>query len=232
MAKHKESQEGQSVGNGIAPYRLEAGRTNRVESHLGTVVIKASQGNVTFDKAHGLMDDKYVIRDKKGTPRFNTRGWRYFNRRPVPLPACQEAIDEARSFVKDGQRQIADNELPSVPRTKDEVLAEIARYMDQLETFEAADEIVSEIGGQPQRKPYKIVTDNSGKPCSVADFIMQKLCDAVRLHTQKLAQVTMRQRAEQELRAEHELAKPTSTRAARTVKVGEDSDASEDMVSE
>lgn len=242
MAKHKESE-----GNGSANvYQLEGGRTNRVESHLGTVKVNGASGSQIFkggevsvkgNVSQGNLQVTIVkpsaIQDEKYQKPSNPYGWRYFNRRPVPLPACEDAVNEAKMFVDaNGQRIIADNELPTIPSTKEELFAELSRYYDQLEAFDNASQIVSESGGSPVNKPYRVCTDNSGKPTTVASFLLQKVVDAVRLHVQKSSQVNMRAKAEVELRSEYDIAEKTGIRKQKVTKVGEAVSPDDDLVAE
>jgi len=172
-------------------FQLETGAWGPIESHVGTLGIEAADGTTHKFAKSDLQTKKTFKTQSGGTVERDV--WRFQGTRNLPFPRAA------------GNR--------------DELIASIAKFMDDLVAYDAVDTFTfpdSRVG----KKGFKVLVDNKGNGITPEAYVYDLLTAAHTLANQKVMQTKLRDAAEKTLR--QELGIDTPMRAMRTKKVTDD----------
>lgn len=169
-------------------FQLQDGAFGKVDSHVGSLNINGADGSQTKFGKDELQVDKEFSTTSGG--KVTKKVWRFAGSRYMPFPKAS------------GNR--------------DELIANIAQWMDALSAFDNASEFVLP-NGKSGRKGYKLLVDSKDAPITVEAYVYDLITAAHTLASQKVMQTKLRDNAEKVLREERGIAAPT--KAQRAVKV-------------
>ena len=169
-------------------FALETGAWGPIESHVGTMNIEAADGTMHKFAKSDLQTKKTFKTQSGGTVERDV--WRFAGTRNLPFPRAAS--------------------------NRDELVANIARFMDDLVAYDAADSFMFP-DGRVGKKGFKVLVDSKGEAITPEQYIYGLLQDAHTLANQKVMQTKLRNAAEQTLRGEMGIEAPSKAIRQRKV---------------
>jgi hypothetical protein len=225
VAKHDKQaneQQSESFANGTAEkvYQFQPARFQRVRTAIGTMKIKGADGSsMVFGKPE-LTGEQYKGLDYLGNKLptgVNDEGSRFVMYRPFPYPMTSDTI-ELSSKIKtaDGSGRVCSVNDFSKCDSKEELLKRVNDLYDDVRAYDEAEKVAS-VTGMTGEKAFASLVDQG---TSVAEQILEALAYGWSLHLNSKMRKAMEVVAEEQLRNENAIGKPTTK--PRKVKVVED----------
>jgi len=197
MAKqrHEQEQAPAEQGNGAMPFALAEGAFGVVPSHVGTLNIVSADGTVVKLAKSDLQ--------VKRTKRLRNKA------------TGEEKVEEYDDWRFQAARTLP---MPRTASTRDELIASLVEFMDNLTAFDAASEYVMP-NGAVKRKAYTCLTDGSkeAKAVSAEQYLLDLVVEAHTLRNQKVMQTRLREMAEATIRKERGIEEPSKKVRVRKV---------------
>ncbi len=173
-------------------FQLEKGAYGKITSHVGTLNIDNVDGTTVKVPRESLRTTKtFKVADEQGQLTGETRDeevWRFTGERNLPFPRASA--------------------------NRDELVANIAKWMDDLVAYDQVD-VFTFPDGRVGKKGFKVLVDNKNVAITPEQYVYELLTASHTLANQKVMQTKLRDAAEKVLRGELQIDAPTKALRAK-----------------